>query len=363
MRNKNEKINSLGLSTLIISLSGSAFWGILTSYMLSKSKNATIISMFIGFLLGLIISKILLTFYNKFPDLSLTNKIKKIYKKLSIIINFIILVIAILMYTFLAYRLSNFLSSQYLIETPSIYFYIMILFLTTYTANKGIETVTRVSLITFYTSLIMFILDFINLIQYIDINNFLPLITVDYKDILISGIIYALFSTIPLFFITTCKKDLLIDKNNFNKYYFIFYTISFLLVFGAIFVTLGIFGSNLVNMFDYPLYTVLKKIQIFSFIDSIENITASLWIFFTITSCSILNLAIFNNIKETFNLSNKNIIYKIIPTIIILIIPKFIFTNNSYTETFSYIKIPIILTITLLIIITISTIILKFKRE
>ena len=148
-------------------------------------------------------------FYNKFPDLSLTNKIKKVYKKLSIPINFIILVISIFIYIFLAYRLSNFLSSQYLIETPSIYFYIMILFLTTYTANKGIETITRVSLITFYTSLIMFIFDFINLIQYIDIKNYLPLITVDYKNILISGIIYALFSTMPLFFITTCKKDLL----------------------------------------------------------------------------------------------------------------------------------------------------------
>ncbi len=363
MRNKNEKINSLGLSTLILSLSGSTFWGILTSYMLSKSRNATIISMLIGFLLGLIISKILLSFYNKFPDLSLTNKIKKIYKKLSIIINSIILIISIFIYIFLAYRLSNFLSSQYLIETPSIYFYIMILLLTAYIANKGIETLTRVSLITFYLSLIMFIFDFINLIQYIDINNFLPLITVDYKDILISGIIYALFSTTPLFFITTCKKDLLIDKDRFNKYYFIFYTISFLLVFTAIFVTLGIFGPKLVNMFDYPLYTVLKKIQIFSFIDSIENITASLWIFFTIISCSILNLAIFNNIKETYNLSNKNNIYKIISTLIILIIPRFLFTNNSYNETFSYIKIPIVLTITLLIIITISTIILKFKRE
>lgn len=363
MRDKNEKINSLGLSSLIISLSGSSFWGILTSFMLSKSKTSTIISMPIGFIIGLIISKILLSFYSKFPNLSHTNKFKKVYKKLSIILNFIILIISIFLYIFLAYRLSNFLSSQYLTETPTLYFYVIILLLTSYTASLGIETVTRVSLITLYTSLIMFIFDLINLIPYIKLDNYLPIISVDFKSILISSIIYALYSTIPLFFITASKKDNLVDKEKFNKYFIGMYTLSFILVFTAIMVTLGIFGSNLVNMFDYPLYTVLKKIQIFSFIDSIENISASLWIFFTITGCSIINLSIFNNIKETLNLTNNNKLYKIIIFIIILLIPKFLFANNSYTETFNYVKIPVILTIVLLVIITITTIILKFKKE
>ena len=363
MRDKNEKINSLGLSSLIISLSGASFWGILTSFMLSKSKTSTIISMPIGFILGLIISKILLSFYGKFPNLSHTNKFKKVYKKLSIILNFIILIISIFLYIFLAYRLSNFLSSQYLTETPTLYFYVIILLLTSYTASLGIETVTRVSLITLYTSLIMFIFDLINLIPYIKLDNYLPIISVDFKSILISSVIYALYSTIPLFFIMTSKKDNLVDKEKFNKYFIGMYTLSFILVFTAIIVTLGIFGTNLVNMFDYPLYTVLKKIQIFSFIDSIENVSASLWIFFTITGCSIINLSIFNNIKETLNLSNNNKLYKIIIFIVILLIPKFLFTDNSYTETFNYVKIPVILTIVLLVIITITTIILKFKKE
>lgn len=363
MRDKNEKINSIGLSSLIISLSGASFWGILTSFMLSKSKTSIIISMPIGFILGLIISKIILTFYDKFPNLSLTNKVKKAYKKLSIIVNFIILVISILMYIFLAYRLSNFLSSQYLIDTPTIYFYILTLLLTWYTANKGIETLTRVSLISLYTCIVIFIFDLVNLIQYINVDNYLPLITVDFKSILISGIIYALYSTIPLLYITTCKKDSLVDKDKFNKCYYIMYTLSFILVFTAITVTLGIFGSNLINMFDYPLYSVLKKIQIFSFIDSIENISASIWILFTINACSFLNLAIFNNIKETLNLSNKNIIYKIITMLIILLIPIIFFIKNSYTETFNYIKIPVIFTLVSLVIIMITTIILKFKKE
>ena len=76
MKESNEKINSFSLSTLVITLSGAPFWGILTSYLLYNSREATPISMIIGYILGLLISKTILTLNDKHTNLisSLTLK-------------------------------------------------------------------------------------------------------------------------------------------------------------------------------------------------------------------------------------------------------------------------------------------------
>lgn len=366
MKESNEKINSFSLSTLVITLSGAPFWGILTSYLLYNSREATPISMIIGYLLGLLISKAILTLNDKHTDLISSLKFKKIYGKTSIVINLIVAVLSIFLYIFLCYRLSSFLSSQYLTETPDIYFYLLILGLTFYIANKGIETLTRVSIISIFVAFSIFIFDYANLIKDININNFLPLITVSYKNIIKSSIIYALFSSIPPMFVMSIKKDDLTDKKNFNKLYYKMYTLSFIILFIAITFTIGVFGINLASLFDYPLYTVLKKIEIFSFLDSIENISVMLWILYSINAAASVLLCIFNNIKEALNLNKKKQTYLKISVMLITLIITFIFYNkHNYIESYDYVKYPFYVTLTMLIIICLSIIInkIKFKRS
>ena len=76
---KNEKINSFSLSTLIIALSSAPFWGILTSYMIHNSSKASLISMIIGFILSLILSFIFLKFFDSYPELFGSEKLKKCF--------------------------------------------------------------------------------------------------------------------------------------------------------------------------------------------------------------------------------------------------------------------------------------------
>lgn len=364
MKTSKEKINSFSLSTLVITLSGAPFWGILTSYLLYNSKEATPISMIIGYFLGLLISKAILTLNDSHTDLISSLKFKKIYGKLSIIINLIVALLSIFLYIFLCYRLSSFLSSQYLTETPEIYFYILILGLTYYIADKGIETLTRVSIISIIVAFSIFLFDYTNLIKDININNFLPFITVSYKNILKSSIIYALFSSIPPMFVMSIKKDDLTDKKNFNKLYYKMYTLSFITLLIAITFTIGVFGINLSSLFDYPLYTVLKKIEIFSFLDSIENISVMLWILYSINASASVLLCIFNNIKEALNISKKKQKYlKISVMIITLIITLIFYNTHNYIESYDYVKYPLYVTLTMLIIILLTIIIDKIKLK
>lgn len=364
MKKTNEKVNSFSLSVLVITLSGAPFWGILTSYILYNSKEATPVSMIIGYILGLIISKVFLSFNDTYKDLISSKKIDKIYGKFGIVINFIEVILALFAYIFLCYRLSSFLSSQYLIETPQIYFYLLILALTYYIASKGIETLTRVTIISLYVAIFIFIFDYSILFKEINWNNFLPLLTVNIKSILKSSVIYALFSSVLPIFSMSIKKADIVEEENFNKMYIKMYSISSLILFIAITFTIGVYGIRLSSLFDYPLYTVLKKIELFSFIDSIENISVILWILYSINASASVLLSIFNNLKEALNLTNKKFKYsKLIIMIIILLITLLFYNKNSYIETIEYIKYPIYVTFTLFLITFISLIISKISRK
>lgn len=362
---KNNKINSFSLSTLVVALSGAPFWGILTSYIFKLNGVYIIFSMPICFILSLLISKIFLKFFNIYPNANGINKILNIYgKTIGNILNFIIRITALLIYIFLAYRLASFLSSQYLIETNPIYIYIMILFVTLLLANKGLETLTRVSTISLFISLILFLFNIFNLIKYININNYLPisLESINVNNFVKSIVIFTLIYTVPMFFLYGTKKDNLIDKENYHKYHYIMNIISFIIVYSSSLVTLGIYGINLTNLFDYPLYTVLKKISVFSFIDSIENISSMLWILYSINASSTILLSLFENQKETYNQKNT-IVSKITIMTIAFLIPLIFFSNNNFVETFEYVKYPIIVMIIILVIVTLSIFINKIKRR
>ena len=152
-----EKINSFSLCTLLLSLSASSFYGVFSSYLINKSKNASLISLIIGFLLSIIISKVFLTFIKQQSSLSFTHKIDKLYVKTSKIVNIIIAVCSLFVYILLTYRLTTFLSNEYLVNTPKYIILILILSLTYYTTSKGINTIVRVSVITFFISILIFL--------------------------------------------------------------------------------------------------------------------------------------------------------------------------------------------------------------
>ena len=355
-----EKINSFSLSTIIFQINLAVQFGIINSYLLNTSKNTTPLSLLIGFIISILLSLIPLKIFNTKETLSLTEKNKLAYGKLSILINIIYILTSLTLYTLISYRLTSFLSSQYLIETNKIYLLIPTLLITYYIANKGIETITRLSQISFFLCLFIFLFDAFGLIQHINIENYLPILNSSKTNIIKSSLMFSLFSSVPFTFINITNKQNLSDKNKFTKKYHIMHIISFLVITSATIITLGVYGIHLTNLFDYPLYTVLKQISLFNFLESIENASIMLWPLSLINASSIILLFIFNILDNYMKHSNK--IKPLIP-IISFLIPYFFLMNNTLIETFKYLIIPTTIVIILQITNLITLIILKIKTS
>ncbi len=336
------KINSLSVCAMFIFLTGCSYFGIATSYILNVSKTTTLISMVIGFFIGLIYLVVILKFYNILITENISSKFKILFKKFSIIINIIYMLVCLLIITVLSYRLSSFLSSQYLIETKVIYLNAIVLFSIFYIANKRIETLSRLCILSSYIVLIMLMVNFSSLYQYIDYNNFLPILNIKISDLLKSSFIFSLYFSIPAMYINVINKDNIVDSERLNKRLIISYIISFIFIFLVIFTTIGVLGIDLCNIFNYPTYTVLKEIKIFYFLDSIENFSIIVWILFIIISASIVLLNLINAFNETFNIKEKYKKYLyILLYLLVLIVPNIIFEKNTIIENLKYIYIPL----------------------
>jgi hypothetical protein len=245
-----EKINSFSYSTLLISLCCAPFYGIFSSYIINTSKNTSLLSIFIGFLIALILSKIIFSFFNKKEELDHTNKIKYLFPKLSVFINIILILCSMFGYTLITYRLTTFLSEQYLIETPRYIISLLILVLTYYTTSKGMETIIRVSVITFFISSAIFIFDFTSLVGQINIQNYLPLIDTNIKSILTSAIIFAFYFAMPIAYLNVMPISRIKDKNKLNKYYYLMIIYAFIIIFISVFTVIGVNGIKVTALFD-----------------------------------------------------------------------------------------------------------------
>ncbi len=358
-----EKINSISLCSMIIPLCCSTFYGIFSSFVLDTAKTDTFISMILGYIISIIISTIILKLFSFRTKECIQEKVIFAFGKISPIINTLIILLSMVIYIFISYRLVSFLSSQYLIRTNKNLIYALTLFITYNTAKRGIEVTTRVSTISVYISLFLYLFVLFGLFKEINFENFLPIITSNKKDILISSLIFSIYFTVPIFYINIVKKNDLVDSKKFNKYFYITHMFTFLLVFFAIMLTLGVYGINLSKIFDYPIYTVLYKIRISTFIDSVENILVIFWLLCSINASNIILLFIFNSINKSFNFKDKTKgILKYISLIIIFIIPTFLYQNNNYLESFDYIVIPFLIAATLILISFITFIILIIKK-
>ncbi len=361
---KNEKINSFILSTILISLCCSTFYGIFSSYIINNSKNDSLISIIIGYILSLIVAKLFLSFYKKKEELSITGKIKYLFPKISIIINIISILCSIFGYILITYRLTTFLSNQYLVSTPKYIISLLLLSLTYYTASKGFSTVIRVSYITFFISILIFFFDFGSLVSYIDLVNYFPLINASFKNIITSSIIFMFYFSSPIIYLNIIPYKDISNKEKFNKYYYLMITISFIIIFVSTFTCIGVNGTKITELFDYPIYSTLKRIKLFSALDSLENISISAWFLFIINTANMMLTYIFSAIKETFNFNkNKNKILNLIIIAISFAIPNFIFASNNFNESYNYIYIPIIFAGIVLSIIILSLIKFKFLQK
>ena len=314
-------------------LARSLFLGGGISTLFLYSDKDAYIAVILGSLLGIAIIY-LINYFKKKINMPL-NLFLKNDSILSIIIKIILIGFILFGIFVLLVILSTFLYSYFLPFTPSIISCLPFIFLASFLNTKSIKKIIYVAQILFVISIVLIILKTCLLTNEFDFNNLLPFFTTKPANIFKTSLIFAILSTAP--FITLVDEN--IDFKNSLKYYLIS---SFTIL--IVVLTLTIVLGNLVNIYSYPEYSVLRKISFFKFIENIENFISVGWFFDIFICMSVSSL----KIKNIINVKKSYIPFLI--NLILLIIVNQYTANNFYNSMIIYKSFPIMLSIFMILL-------------
>lgn len=356
------KINSLQYATILAFLIYIPILGIGTHIIINISRNDAYISTIIMGILGIIILLLFNYIHSYNKDKPISNTITQLYGKiLGNIINTIICIIFLIISITYLYNLSNFITSQFLNQTPTIIIVISITILIAYNLSKGFQNMSRVSLILFTISITLFILTVIFLLPHTDINKLKPFFSNNITSITKSGILLTSINILPIFSLLCIPKNNIKDNNKLNKYLIIFYIIAILSCFVLITTTISSLGIYLSEMYQYPEYIALKEINLLGFIERSENILSIQWILGYVVAISMLIYYISSTIKIKNDKPNN--IITIIILILAIYLTRKLFKNNTMFNYYITNIFPYITMILLLIFILITITIFIKKRK
>lgn len=317
MRNK---LNNINFSSIVFFLCQEMFLGVGLTQILLISKQNSIYVCFIGLLFSLIYTLFLLSYFNYLPNLNLFEKINYTYKKLGKIINFILFIVLFIYLTYSLFLLSVYIQNKYLTNTPKLLIITLFLLPTVYLANSNIKSISKTSFILLIISVFEYIIMFSGIIKYINLENFKPLFDKNIKVLLKSSFYYMSYLSFPLFLILFVPKSYLQKPDKINKNIIIFFSLCNFFIFLLTFGIIGVFGIDLSLLFDFPGYSLTKKINFFDFIQHIENLVSSVWM---------LGM-LFNSVMCIYSIKlyvNKKYYYPLI--ILSLFTSSFLFKNSN----------------------------------
>lgn len=309
-------------------LSRSLFLGGGISLLFLNANKDAYIAIILGSLLGIGIIYLISLVSKK------VNKPLNEYLKEKSILNISIRIIFIIYIIFLIFILliilATFLYSYFLIFTPSIISCLPFVFLATFLNTKSIKNISLIAGVLLVLSLVLVFLKTILLANEIDFSNIMPILTVKPSNLFITALIFSVLSTAP--FLT------IIDEQTTFKENIKYYLISMLTIFIVV-LTITVVLGEMVNIYSYPEYSVLRKISLFNFIENIENFVSAGWFFDIFISLSVCSL----KLKNLINVKSSLVAF-IISVIILYIINIFI-ANNFYNSMAIYKVFPIILAV------------------
>ena len=326
------KLTSLQFSCLIIFPILALFSGIGTHNIIKIAEIDSYITVLISYVLGLLPLFIFISIFNYKEDLTIIEKVNYLFGKyLGFIINLIINILYLFIGVILIYNISNFAISQFLSETPLLVFMLFFGVVLIYSVSKGIENISRVGIIFLGIIIFLTIISTTGAVIDFETSNIKPILEHGFNKPMIGGVALTLTNIVPIFMLLIVPKDKVEHNQKTKKHLIIFYTLGFIFMFLAILLTIGSLGIYLSDIYQYPEYTVLKKISLFEFSDRIENFIYIKWIF---NSVICLSLIIYY-VSSSMHKKSKNLL----PTIVMIILvlgATFVFKNNTIFYEFGY---------------------------
>ena len=328
-----KKISLHQFSSLIIFSIFSSFFGIGIYSAFKAGKIDAPIGIIISIIFSLFIVFLITYIANYQPDLTIGEKIKKLYgKKIGTILNFIlILFIGATSLSFI-FNLGHFIITQFLSETSIYAIEIVFGILIIYINIKGLNTISKTSQILFFISILLFITSLLSLIPHFMFNNLKPILKFGLNNSFNAGTRIFLLNYVPLFSILIIPKNKIDKKEKYNKNLLIMVLISGILLLTLTVMTLGVLGIDLARIYQYPEYIMLKKIVMFQFIDQIENFINLQWIFglFILIAFSVYS------INKIIVEDKKSNVLPFIITIILTVLTNLLFKNITIFNYYIY---------------------------
>jgi len=245
------------------------FLGFGYSLLLSMTDSDTWICFILGTLLGII----LIYGISKIKE-KMQKKTLKEYLNQKKILKYCILTLFFLFNLFIMsqilFILETFASSFFLINSPPFFILIPVIYLIFRITKKGWNTIGRISEIFMPVSLTIVLFSIIILLPYGTTGNFLPILTHQTSEIIKGSIFFACYSSAPFLLLLNAPIS---EPKLVRKYLF-----STLTIFAIGTLIIAVLGPNLIQIYRYPEYMILKKIKVFEFLEKIENIISITWI-------------------------------------------------------------------------------------
>ena len=318
---KKIKISSLQISILTFFLSQVAFFPVISQILFDISKQDIWISTILGIVIGFVIIKLFLTIQTKKKEMTIFEYcVHRTGRVFGNVINILLCLTVLFIITLVFSKFCIFLNINYLPELPILVLGLFLLIVSIYAVSKGFETISRTSQLLAILSIIIFIIGFVLLIYYTDINNIKPILSSGVSNIVKSSLIYSLSSVIPVFLLLATTKTEVTNIDNYNKSVILGYIISSIITFLILIITILVLGSNLSIAFEYPEYIALKQIQFFHFVERLENFFSIIWIFnvFILLTMGIYFIDEFIRFNFKVNNRKNNFILVLILVIILL---------------------------------------------
>ncbi len=363
---KNDKVNSNSIASLIFAFTKASFLGSGFIFVFSEISKSHFLGMIIGLVLSFLFAFIFFKVLDIYPEKNLYEKLEVIFPKwISTIILLILIIIIFIVGSFLFFRLISFLSTHYLTKASNIVLALLLNTIILYLSINNFEVVTRFASISFVICAAIYIFNITSLLQYFDINNIKPFLVTDATSVVKTSLVTAFLFSGPLFLLTFFRKNDIKNNNVLKKKVFLFYGLSAIVLFSIAIMITGCLGIELVSIFTYPEYIVLKKINILNFISSVENISVLLWFFYIIITTSFGLIVIKKIISKKLKIKkNKNEKIIVLIMIIISIVIQTILFNNDYSlDTPELVYIPALIYALFIFISLIILITYKLKKH
>ena len=293
----NNKMQRIEFNSIIYLVIRAAFVGITLINLIYISHQDAYLALIVASILGLI------PFYFYMRIIKSKKTFLELFESsFGKIIKWIIFIIVFLYCVLIFWNLINFISSQYLFNTPRFVIGLVFIIPIIYLNIKGVRVIGRISLFLIYISIFLFLIALFGLIFQTDFSNVLPFMESRIPNLLYSTLSVISYCVSPLLFLTVIPKDELDKKISFKSslpiYFWTFFTL-----FWAVFLIICVYGYRMALLLDYPAFQILKRISIVSFVERIEHFLFMRWIF-DIFIC--LSLGV-NFMKSYFNKKSGHI--------------------------------------------------------